>query len=429
MAKVKLKLDTRKNREKSDGTYPIVIAISHKGQTRFINLKKSCLIEKWSDVSFIGKSVPNSNLINAKIELQLSKAKTYVLNNTLEVEEMQIGELKSNLEIVVFSSENTTQRTKNRILAKKLNSSSLTKYANERIKLLTQSKGNGYAAVFRSSLERFQSYFGKDEILFADVDLAFLRGFEAYCKSRNNKNSTISIYLRPIQTLYKEAILEGVITSDLNPFERYKIPKAEKTKKRALRIEVIRDIRKLELKPHSALWDAKNYFLFMFNNMGINFVDIAKLEKWQILGAKYENGKLVQGRLNYKRSKSKGEFSIKLTDESLAILNSYNIFEKDKNDKVFPIGYTDTEIGYRTYKQKRKRINRRIREIGAMVGLDEDITTYYARHSWATIAKRKMLPISVISEGLGHSDLRTTQIYLDSFDDDVLDDANDQIVD
>lgn len=92
------------------------------------------------------------------------------------------------------------------------------------------------------------------------------------------------------------------------------------------------------------------------------------------------------------------------------------------------MGYEETEQGRKRYQQQRKRVNRKLREMAALVGINEDITTYYARHTWATIAKRKLVPISVISEGLGHADLKTTQIYLDSFDDDVLDQANEDIV-
>lgn len=92
------------------------------------------------------------------------------------------------------------------------------------------------------------------------------------------------------------------------------------------------------------------------------------------------------------------------------------------------MGYEETEQGRRRYNQHRKRLNIKLKELAKLANIDEDLTTYYARHSWAIIAKRKLVPISVISEGLGHADLKTTQIYLDSFDDNVLDQANDDIV-
>ena len=130
----------------------------------------------------------------------------------------------------------------------------------------------------------------------------------------------------------------------------------------------------------------------------------------------------------YTRSKNQRQYSIKLTNEALKILNKYGIVNKSNDDLVFPIGFNDTPMGRRTYKKKRQRINSRLKKLGEMVGVNEEITSYYAWHSWATIAKRKLIPISVIADGLGHSDLKTTQIYLDSFDDKTLDDANDFIV-
>ncbi|NOQ75437.1 MAG: tyrosine-type recombinase/integrase [Crocinitomix sp.] len=428
MAKVTLKLDNRSKSERVDGTFPIIISVSQKGATRLINLKKYCTLEDWDDENKLVGSITNFKQINAKIKMQFSRAEMYLIENQIAVEDMDVNELKSRLMPEIFDTKKTTLAVKKKFLAKKLNPSSLTDYTEVKIKRLIRSKNTGNATAIETGLKALQRFTGNDEILFADVDLIFLRNFEAYCKSRGNKPNTISAYIRPFQTIFKEAIIDDTIPAELNYFPKYKIPVAGKTKKRALRIETIYKIREVEVKVKTALWDAKNYFLFMFNNMGINLIDVAKIEKHQIVGAKYKDGKLVSGRLTYERSKNKRQYSIKLTEESIAILNSYDVYSKAPEDRVFPIGYVDSPKGYRTYKQKRKRINDRIRLVAKKAGIMEDITSYYARHSWATIAKRKMLPISVIAEGLGHSDVRTTEIYLDSFDDDVLDDANDSIV-
>ena len=196
-----------------------------------------------------------------------------------------------------------------------------------------------------------------------------------------------------------------------------------------LRIADVETIRNLELNSSSAIWRARQYFLFMFNNMGINFIDLVKLKKNQIARAEYEvNGKLISGRITFDRTKTKNAFSIKLTSESMEILNDFNIAEKLQDDFVFPFGYEESQKGRERYKQQRKRVNRKLREIAKLSSISEEITTYYARHSWATIAKRKMIPVTMISEALGHADLKTTQIYLDSFDNEDLDAANENIV-
>jgi hypothetical protein len=130
--------------------------------------------------------------------------------------------------------------------------------------------------------------------------------------------------LRPIQTLFNEAIEEGIIPVELNPFPRYKIPKSPKTKNRALRVEDIEAIRNVELEEDSLIWNAKNYCLFMFNNMGINFMDIVKLKRSQFHKLEYDDdGKLRGGRVSYDRSKTRSAVSIKLTDESVRILRLY----------------------------------------------------------------------------------------------------------
>ncbi len=96
-------------------------------------------------------------------------------------------------------------------------------------------------------------------------------------------------------------------------------------------------MRELEIKPNSAMWKARNYFLFMFNNIGINFMDLAKLKKSQFNKTEFDdNGKLLVGRISYRKSKTQGSFSIKLTSESLAILNEYDIQNKEDKDFIFP---------------------------------------------------------------------------------------------
>ncbi|PHR47767.1 MAG: hypothetical protein COA32_07385 [Fluviicola sp.] len=428
MAKVKLKLDRRKTSQKKDGTFPIVLVLNHKSKTRTISLNYSVNENDWNDSALEVKSIPNHKRITAKIRSQFSKADMFLINNKIEIDSMDVKELKQRIEAEIIANEKTNPRLRERFISKKVNRASIIDYSEGKLQRLKESNKNGYAFAITTSLNTLKRFTGTDEILFAEIDLVFLKNFTAYCVGRGNKANTISAYLRPIKTLFREAIQEGVIPAELNPFPKFKIPKAKNTKKRALRMDDINEIRKLDLKEGSAHYDARNYFLFMFNNMGINLIDISQLKKKQILEAKYQNGELISGRLVYTRSKNGRQYSIKLTEESLSILNFYDILNKENNDLVFPIGYEVSPSGFKRYKKKRQRINKRIREMGEMAGIKENITSYYARHSWATIAKRKMIPVSVIAEGLGHSDLKTTQIYLDSFDDDILDDANDNIV-
>lgn len=429
MAKIKITLDTRKNRIKKDGTYPVVLKLSHKNDTARIGLKYYFTLKHWDEETNSPIGVPNYKHIAAKFRSQHSKGEMLLSKLQMELETLTLRELKAMVEAEVFAEDGTTPLQKSRYVDRKTNQASIIDYGNKKIARLRKANLHGNAVSVNTALKSFQTYTGKDDIEFSTVNITFLKDYCAYCYSRNNKPNTIGAYLRQIKALFNEAIEEGVIDERIYPFKKFKIPKSPKTKNRALRMSEIDAIRELEIKPNSAMWKARNYFLFMFNNMGINFMDLAKLKKSQFNKTEYDqNGKLIAGRISYRRSKTQGSFSIKLTAESLEILNHYDIQNKEDKDFIFPLHFENSEQGRKRYQQQRKRVNRQIREMAKLAGIDEEVTTYYARHSWATIAKRKNMPVALISEGLGHSDLKTTQIYLASFDDDALDDANEAIV-
>lgn len=428
MAKVKLKLDNRKNSKRKDGTSPLILFLSHKTKTRTISLGYSLKSKDWCQETLKVKNIENHKFISTKVNNQLTKARAFIISNKLESENMSIDELKNRILTEILSNESTLIYDKRKFLNQKITKTSLVNYSKLKIERLRNANKLGYIEAIKTGINSLIQFHKTNDILFSEIDKTFLKNFIAYSIGKGNKPNTISAYLRPIKTLFNEAIEDDIISADLYPFKGLKMPRVKPTKKRALRIETINAMRDLELKEKSALWDARNYFLFMFNNMGLNMIDMAKLRKGQLRDLKIEEGKIISGRLLYTRSKNQRQYSIKLTDESLKILNFYNVEQKSDGDLVFPIGFNDSPMGRRTYKKKRQRINGRLKTLGKMVGVDEEITSYYARHSWATIAKRKMIPVSVIAEGLGHSDLKTTQIYLDSFDDKTLDDANNSIV-
>lgn len=152
--------------------------------------------------------------------------------------------------------------------------------------------------------------------------------------------------------------------------------------------------------------------------MEINFADIARL--------KLKN--IIDGRIEYVRHKTKKEYSIKVTPQIKKILDIYTP-TKQEDDYISPI---ITRIGnpileFKDVAEKRRIHNKKLKITGEVIGMQTPLTSYLARHSWATIAKRKGVPVAVISEGMGHEDVKTTQIYLDSFERDVLDDYNEII--
>jgi site-specific recombinase XerD len=217
--------------------------------------------------------------------------------------------------------------------------------------------------------------------------------------------------------IYNRAIKSGIVKKESYPFTNYTI-RTTKTRKRAISGEVITQIDQLDISEGSRLWNSKNYFLFSFYTMGINFTDMARLKASSI----------VDGRIEYIRQKTKKDYSIKVTPQIQKILDIY-IQDKTEDEYIFPI---ITRIGnplleFKDISEKRRINNKKLKIIGEMIGMETSLTSYVARHSWATIAKRKGVPVAVISEGMGHEDVKTTQIYLDSFEKDVLDEYNEMI--
>jgi integrase len=224
------------------------------------------------------------------------------------------------------------------------------------------------------------------------------------------------VFLRTLKTLINYAQKEELLKSDYNPFKDFSFKKFRniKTEKRALTKEQLQFIIKLEIPEGDKLFDAKNYFLFSFYNSGMNFVDMAHL-KWN---------QVNKDTLQYTRKKTNQPFKVILLDRSIEILKYYRQFSNNtESGYVFPIlnhlHNTPKSIDNRIDKVL-KLVNADLKRIAEIVGIDEKLTTYVARHSAATIMKRSGIPQGVISESLGHTSEKTTRIYLDSFDDDTL---------
>lgn len=429
MAIITLRIDTRKSRQHRDGSYPVVLALSHETKLARINLGFSLQTHEWDQENLQPIGIPNNKHIGAKIRAQLSTAELLLHSLKLELATLPIAELKAMVEAEIFGLENKSSRLKQRYVERTINRASLTDVAEVKMERLELAKKFGNRSALKTALAAVQDFTGRKNILFVEFDYHTLQNFCAHCSGKGMKPNSIGAYLRQIKALFNEAIRSKDIERDIYPFTDFRIPKSPRTKKRALRKEEIQTIRELEIEPGSALWNARNYFLFMFNNMGINFIDLVKLKKEQLTNAKYDmKGKLLEGRINYERSKTQGSFSIKLTPESISILNEFKVAKKKSQEYIFPFGFENSETGRRRYEQHRKRVNAKIKELAKLAGIDDEVTTYYARHSWATIGKRNNLPITLISEALGHADTKTTEIYLASFDDDAMDAANEMVV-
>lgn len=252
------------------------------------------------------------------------------------------------------------------------------------------------------------------------IDLDYLKGLELYLRQRGNKDNSIATRFAIFKAIYNKAVKEGKVAVKQNPFSIYQVGSLwAKTRKRAIDKDDIQRLIDLEItEGHTTEYRrlAKDLFLFSYFTAGMNFGDIARLRYKDIL----------RGRVNYSRHKTQKLLSFQLVPMALQILEKYGTAGHGE-DYIFPIlnrheHTTPQQIFNRLHKVLRK-VNRELKVLGEMIGLGMPLTTYVARHTYATVLKRSGVSVALISESLGHSDLSTTQIYLDSFENSQIDAA------
>ena len=252
------------------------------------------------------------------------------------------------------------------------------------------------------------------------IDLDYLKGLELYLRQRGTKDNSIATRFAIFKAIYNKAVKEGKVAVKQNPFSIYQVGSLwAKTRKRAIDKDDIQRLIDLEItEGHTTEYRrlAKDLFLFSYFTAGMNFGDIARLRYKDIL----------RGRVNYSRHKTQKLLSFQLVPMALQILEKYGTAGHGE-DYIFPIlnrheHTSPQQIFNRLHKVLRK-VNRELKVLGEMIGLGMPLTTYVARHTYATVLKRSGVSVALISESLGHSDLSTTQIYLDSFENSQIDAA------
>lgn len=270
----------------------------------------------------------------------------------------------------------------------------------------------------KRTLLRFKD--GKD-FSFSDINHTFLLHVEQYLRERKLAETSISVYFRTLRSVFNKAIRENNVKKDSYPFDDFKISKFNTdTQKRAITKDDLNKIIALPLVEGTLEYDARNILIFSYYTMGTNFIDIANL--------KWEN--VANDRLQYTRAKTGDFFNFKLLAPALAIIDYYRQIRA--NNYIFPIFDIEKHIEplkMRTRLQTaNKTYNRRLKEMGKLVGISIDLTTYVARHSAATHMKKSGIAVSVISQAMGHESEKVTQIYLDSIENDAVDNALDALL-
>ena len=277
----------------------------------------------------------------------------------------------------------------------------------------------GNRLIYKSSYNSINVFTnGNLEIPFSAIDVTWLNKYEKWLRSKGNKETTMSLMFRTLRSAYNKAIESKCARKSDYPFTDYRISKFDvSTEKRAIaKADVLKfstDARPIGKQQYVQL--SKDIFIFSYLCGGINFTDIANLTKDNIIEGK---------RLHYIRQKTGKLIKLGLSEEALQIIRRYAVESKGY---LFPI--LNAQL-HKTPLQKQNRIhkmlgkvNKNLKLLAAQFGVEANITTYVARHSFASVLKKSGVNIALISEALGHSDLTTTQIYLDSFDNEQIDNA------
>ncbi len=265
----------------------------------------------------------------------------------------------------------------------------------------------------KSSLMRFKS-----KLNLMDVTSDFLKNYENYMITESRSVTTISIYVRSLRSIYNQAIDAEMVDRKYYPFGKNKYqPKAPINIKKALTIEQIKSIIDYNVEEGTNQQMAKDMWLLSYYCNGMNIKDIINLRFSNI-----EKDTLYFERLKtLSTNRNPKPIIVSLIPQAKEIIQRWKQKKRSPDDFVFSIiNKSMTEDEKAKVKHRFiKTINKYMKRIGIEIGYDKPLTTYAARHSYATILKRSGAPLSFISEALGHKSLLTTESYLDSFEDET----------
>ena len=267
----------------------------------------------------------------------------------------------------------------------------------------------GTAHVYRSSLNAIIAYRGKGDFTFHEVTPEWLKGFEIHLRGRGCSWNTVSTYLRTFRAVYNRAVdCRGAVYVPHLFRSVYTGTRADR--KRALCDEDMQKVfAKLPSSPAvtPAMRRTQELFVLMFLLRGLPFVDLAYLRK----------SDLHDNVITYRRRKTGRPLSVTLTREAMVLLKRY--MNRDSSSPyLFSLlkSREGTPEAYREYQSALRRFNNDLKSLSRKLRLHSPVTSYTLRHSWATTAKYRGVPIEMISESLGHKSIKTTQIYLKGFE-------------
>ena len=376
----------------SNGEHPLMVCVCKDRKRKYQSLGISIHPSHWDfKRNEPNESCPNRDEIRMLIQQKLFELQKTILSKRIEGKEFTASSLLKP-KVASLSLHNNVEEC-----------------FNYYVRLLKEQGRLRYAGMYEVSLNSFKKYAGSLDVPFSDIDVTWLKKYEAWMLQQGLAVNTIGTRVRHLRAVFNMAIEHHVIDKDCYPFHAYKVSKiSQSPPKRAMTKTDVQKI--LAYQPKTDMESlAIALFTFSYFTAGINFIDMAML--------KQEN--IVDGKLCYTRAKTKKQIIIPLQDEAKEIITLFSVGSTNKSDYIFPIfsAYHKSEVqkANRLHKVLAK-VNKALKQIGKELGLPIKLTTYVARHSFATVLKRAGVSTSLISESLGHSSEKITQTYLDSFE-------------
>lgn len=397
-------LDTR-NKTK-DGLYPLKIRVTFNRQSRMYGIGRDLTEEQFNKLF--------SSKLRDEFLKEIRVHSENIKKNAIDVSD----------KIRVFSFE----KFRNAFIGNSSNSEKTDDvYKNLELYISTlQSEGRvSTASTYECTLKSLKRY--KKKLTFEEITVKFLNDYEKWMLNSGNSITTVGIYLRSLRAIFNQAIDNGVINKDSYPFRKklFQIAAGRNIKK-ALSVQNIHKIFEYPTIYGSSVDKAKDFWMFSYLCNGLNVKDICRL-KWKDI----DGDKLIVIRAKTANTSKSNQkiISIFLNDKALEIIDKWSC-DRKLNSYVFPIleENPSPQRERDLVQHFTKFINKYMKRIGKELGFEKPLTTYVARHSFSTVLKRGGAPIEYIAEALGHSSLKTTESYLDSFEDDVKRKYNDLLV-
>lgn len=397
---IKLSLDTRR---KDNKIFPLIFRLTHNRKSTSIGTGHKLAVSEWDEKrqkirpSFKGTESPGrlNNLLQKKMAHMVDILTQ--LEDKDKLKYMSVSEVRSHI-----------TRTTKKV--------TFYQFAEKQIADLIKSNRIGNARAYKHALKAVKNFRNNKDFTFDELNLDFLNRFEKHHLGKGNKLGGLSVYLRTIRAINRKAIKAGIADKEGYAFDDYVIRNG-KPEKRALPIDAIRKIAELDLEKDTALFRDRNIFMMSFLLNGMSYVDMAHLKLSNI----------ADGRIRYSRKKTDEPYNIKIHDQLKPLL-AY--FTKGKKRNDYLLGVVKSENPIESYNQivwARKRYNDNLKKLAELAGIQENITSYAARHSFASGANEMGIPLTAISQMLGHKRISTTQAYLANLRKSKMDEYQDEI--